>query len=59
MHSNINAEAANELYTDDLRVKLLPITRQVNINAARRTDGDAPAAKLNNHNPVRIISGFT
>jgi hypothetical protein len=38
--------------------KLSPIIMQVNITAARNTDGDAPDIKLNNHDVTRIVIGL-
>ena len=57
MHSSNNADKASALNMDDFLEKESPRTIQVNITAERRTDGCAPANKLNNHKPVRIKIG--
>ena len=44
---------------DDFLANESPNTIQVNITAERRTEGCAPANKLNNHKPARIKTGLS
>ena len=44
--------------TDVFRVMAAPMTMQVNINAERNTDGEAPSIKLNNHKPANDDKWF-
>ena len=59
MHNKMKAETAIVLYMDVFFDNDSPSTIQVNITAARRIEGWAPAKKLNNHNPVIMNTGMS
>ena len=57
-HNSRNADAARLLIALVLFPNNSPATKKLNITADRRTEGDAPANKLNSHKPAITPKGF-
>src|SRR5688572_23606757 len=54
-HNSMKAEAARLLYMLLRLENASPVTIRLNIKAERTTEGPAPASKLNDHKPARMI----